>query len=101
MPVETRENLPRTMRAVRCHGPEDYRLEEVPTPTPGPDEVVIHLDACGVCASDVKCFLGAPLFWGDEHRKAYVQAPVTAGHELIGTVVALGEGAGDKHGLQL
>ena len=90
------DRLPATMRAVRCYGPEDYRLEEVPVPRPGPGEVVIKLDACGICASDVKCFIGAPLFWGDEHRTPYVQAPVTAGHELIGTVWALGEGAGEN-----
>jgi threonine dehydrogenase-like Zn-dependent dehydrogenase len=101
MRAATLEPLPTTMRAVRCHGPEDYRLEEVETPVPGPGEVVIKLDACGVCASDVKCFIGAPLFWGDAHRKGYVQAPVTAGHELIGTVAALGAGAGEKYGLQL
>ncbi len=93
-------SLPRTMRAVRCHAPEDYRLEEVPVPTPAAGEVVIKLDACGVCASDVKCFIGAPLFWGDANRKPYVEAPVTAGHELIGTIVALGEGAAEKYGLE-
>ena len=92
--------LAASMRAVRCHGPEDYRLEEVPVPQPGPGEVLIKVDACGICASDVKCFMGAPLFWGDAHRKGYVQPPVIAGHEFIGTVWALGEGAGSG-GLQL
>ncbi len=101
MDAVTLDTLPRTMRAVRCVGPEDYRLEERPVPTPGPGEVLIRLDACGVCASDVKCFVGAPLFWGDAGRKPYVQAPVTPGHELIGTVVALGEGAGALHDLAL
>lgn len=101
MSYVTLDTLPRTMRAVRCHGPEDYRLDEVPVPVPGPGEVVIRLEACGICASDVKCFSGAPLFWGDANRPAYVQPPVTAGHELIGTVVALGEGAAEKYGLQL
>lgn len=95
------ETLPRVMRAVRCIGPEDYRLEEVPVPMPGLGEVLIRLDACGVCASDVKCFDGAPMFWGDTTRPAYVQAPVTAGHEFIGTVVGLGEGAGARHGLEI
>lgn len=89
------------MRAVRCHAPQDYRLEEVGVPRPRPGEVVIRLDACGVCASDVKCYMGAPLFWGDETRQPYVQAPVTAGHELIGTVAALGEGAGKRYGLEI
>lgn len=101
MSVATREGLPRTMRAVRCIGPEDYRLEELPVPQPGPGEILIKLDACGICASDVKCFVGAPMFWGDAHRAGYVQAPVTPGHELIGTVVALGDGAGERHGLAL
>jgi threonine dehydrogenase-like Zn-dependent dehydrogenase len=88
-----------TMRAVVCHGPEDYRLEERPVPTPGPGEVVIRIEAAGVCASDVKCYTGAPLFWGDDNRVGYCQAPITAGHEFIGTVVALGEGAGERDGL--
>ena len=92
-------SLPKTMRAVVCHGPEDYRLEELPVPAPGPGEVVIRVSACWVCASDVKCYVGAPLFWGDAHRKGYVQAPVTPGHELIGEVVALGEGASAQYGL--
>lgn len=100
MKVTTLDRLPKSMRAVRCHGPEDYRLEEVPVPLPVRGEIVIKVDACGVCASDVKCFHGAPLFWGDEHRQPYVQAPVTAGHELIGTVWALGDGAGEQYGLK-
>ena len=52
-----------------CHEPWDYRLEEVPMPEAGPGEVVIKVNACGVCASDIKCYTGAPLFWGDEHRE--------------------------------
>ncbi len=90
-----------TMRAVRCIGPQDYRLEELPVPLPGAGEVLVKLDACGICASDIKCFSGAPLFWGDKDRKPYVQPPVTPGHELIGTVVALGEGAGETHDLKV
>jgi threonine dehydrogenase-like Zn-dependent dehydrogenase len=95
------ETLPRTMRAVVCHGPEDYRLQELPTPQAGPGEVVVKIEAAGICASDVKCYKGAPMFWGDESRQGYCQAPITAGHEFIGTVVALGESAAEQHGLQL
>ena len=29
-------DVPRSMKSVVCHGPEDYRLEELPTPTAGP-----------------------------------------------------------------
>ncbi|CCW36428.1 theronine dehydrogenase-like Zn-dependent dehydrogenase [Chthonomonas calidirosea] len=99
--VSIHGELPKTMKAVRCHGPEDYRLEEVGVPMPGPGEVLVRVEACGICASDVKCFMGAPLFWGDAFRKGYVQAPVTAGHEFIGRVVALGEGAAERHGLKV
>lgn len=101
MSVATLGTLPKTMRAVRCHAPKDYRLEEIPVPTPQAGEVLIRVDAAGICASDIKCYLGAPLFWGDANRTAYVQPPVTAGHEFIGTVVALGEGAGERYGLSL
>ncbi len=90
-----------TMRAIVCYAPLDYRLEEVPIPNAGPGEVVIQVNACGVCASDIKCYTGAPLFWGDKNRKPYVEAPVIAGHEFIGEVVQLGEGAGEEYGLKL
>lgn len=93
------EPLPRTMPGVVCHGPEDYRLEELQTPHAEPGEVVIRVDAAGICASDVKCYTGAPMFWGDANRDGYCQAPITAGHEFVGTVVALGEGASEKYGL--
>ncbi len=94
-------SLPKTMQAVICHGPENYRLEERPVPIPGPDEVLIRVLSTGICASDIKCYTGAPLFWGDDQRQGYCQAPVTPGHEFVGEVVALGEGAGAKHKLDL
>ncbi len=89
------------MQAIVCHAPLDYRLEEVPIPHAGPGEIVIKVTACGVCASDIKCYTGAPLFWGDEHRKPYVETPVIAGHEFIGEVVQIGDGAAEKHSLKL
>jgi threonine dehydrogenase-like Zn-dependent dehydrogenase len=95
------ETLPRTMAAVVCHGPEDYRYEEWRTPEPGPGEVVLKVDTVGICASDLKCFLGAPLFWGTGDKPGYCQAPVIPGHEFVGRVAALGEGAGAKYGLKL
>ena len=41
-------------------------------------------DAHGVCASDIKCYTGAPLFWGDKHRQSYVKASVIALHDFDG-----------------
>jgi threonine dehydrogenase-like Zn-dependent dehydrogenase len=93
--------LPATMQAVVCYGPHDYRLEERPVPRPGPEEVVVRVRAAGICASDLKCYLGAPLFWGDDRREGYCQPPVIPGHEFVGEVVALGEGASERYGLAL
>ena len=101
MALLPREPLPKTMKAVVCHAPKDYRLEQLPTPQAAPGEVVVKVESCGVCASDIKCFLGAPLFWGDERRQGYVDVPVVPGHEFVGEVVQLGEGAGEKYGLEL
>ena len=88
------------MPAIVAHGPGDYRFEDRPVPKPGPGEVVIKVKSAGICASDIKCYTGAPMFWGDEHRAGYCQAPVTPGHEFVGEVVALGEGAGELYKLQ-
>ena len=93
--------IPKTMASVVCHGPEDYRLEELPVPEVGPGEVLVRGKSAGICASDLKCYLGAPLFWGDAHRAGYCQPPITPGHEFAGEVVALGEGAAEKYGLAL
>ncbi|GIV78089.1 MAG: erythritol/L-threitol dehydrogenase [Litorilinea sp.] len=101
MGIQTLESLPKTMAAVVCHGPEDYRLEEYPTPTPGPGEVLLRVESVGICASDLKCYMGAPLFWGTGDTPGYCQPPVIPGHEFVGRVVALGEGAGEKYGLSL
>jgi len=93
--------IPDTMRAVVTHGPNDYRLEDVPVPQAGRGEVLAKVEACGVCASDVKCYKGADMFWGGNGQPRYVQAPVIPGHEFIARVVALGENAGERHGVQL
>ena len=71
--------LPRTMSAVVCRGPRDYRLEEWAVPRPGPGEIVVRVHSVGICASDLKCYLGAPLFWGDANRVGYCQPPVIPG----------------------
>ena len=81
------------MQAVVCHGPKDYRLERVTKPSPGPQELVIQIVACGICASDCKCHGGAAMFWGGNGKPAWVKAPVIPGHEFFGVVVEAGPGA--------
>jgi threonine dehydrogenase-like Zn-dependent dehydrogenase len=91
--------VPATMPAVICHGPEDYRLEEVPTPTPGPGEALIRVEAVGICASDLKCYHGAAKFWGDDTRPAWAETQVIPGHEFVGEVVQLDETAAGRWGI--
>ena len=95
------ETLPNSMEAVVCHGPEDYRLEERNVPTPGPGEVVIKVHSAGICASDIACYVGTPGYWPSGKVPGYVQPPVIPGHEFVGTVAALGEGAKEKYGLEI
>ena len=86
------------MTAIVCHGPEDYRVEQVARPTPGPNEMVIRIGACGVCASDCKCWQGAKMFWGGDNP--YVKPPVIPGHEFFGYVDELGEFAAEHFGVK-
>ncbi|MFD8087258.1 alcohol dehydrogenase catalytic domain-containing protein [Kitasatospora sp. NPDC059722] len=63
-----------------------FAVEEVPVPVPGPGEVLIKVEAAGVCLSDVHLIDGTlkPFYLpGDK---------VTLGHEVAGTVHTLGEG---------
>src|SRR5215208_5686240 len=74
--------IPDTMQAVICHGPENYQLEEVAVPRPGPGEALIKVEATGICASDLKCYHGAAKFWGDESRPAWAETEVIPGHGI-------------------
>ena len=69
------------MRVARSFAPGDVRIEEAQDPEPGPGEVVCEVLACGVCASDVTDWYVAP------------RLPAVLGHELVGTISALGPGA--------
>ncbi|MFJ9671638.1 zinc-binding dehydrogenase [Streptomyces sp. NPDC101221] len=75
------------MLAARLHVPSrTLRLEEVPRPQPGPGEVLVKVEAAGVCLSDVHLIDGTLtplLLQGDT---------VTLGHEVSGTVVETGAG---------
>ena len=93
--TSTGAEVPQTMQAVVCHGPEDYRLEELPVPTRGSGELLIQVEAVGICASDLKCYHGAAKFWGDENRPSWAETDVVPGHEITGRVVGM-----DDHGRQ-
>jgi len=88
------------MLAVVGYKPQDYRLEKVPVPKAGPEEVIIKVKRVGICASDLKCYQGADRFWKGPPAP-YVKPPFIPGHEFIGEVVELGPGAAKKYGLKI
>src|SRR6266540_3718923 len=72
------------MRAALFYGGPDIRVEELPRPEPGPGEVLVRVRAAGICGSDLHGYRRArpePAGPGREN-----------GHELAGTVAALGAG---------
>lgn len=74
-----------TYKAVVAIAPGQLELVERPVPTPGPGQVRIEVEACGVCHSDsatVEGFAGVP----------YPRVP---GHEVIGRIDAVGDGVQD------
>jgi threonine dehydrogenase-like Zn-dependent dehydrogenase len=89
------------MKAVVAYAPHDYRLEERGVPAAGPDDVLVQVEACCVCASDVKTFKGAETLWGGGRNPAWIQPPVVPGHEFLGHVAALGERAAHTRGLHV
>ncbi len=97
--AESAVTIPEQMTAVICHGPENYQLEQVAVPTPGPGEALVKVEAVGICASDLKCYHGAPKFWGDANRPAWAETEVIPGHEFVGTVVQLDDEAAAKWGI--
>ena len=76
--------IPNTMKAAVLHGAGDLRVEEVPVPALGPDDALVRVRACGICASDVHYLVHGRI------GKYVVEQPMIVGHELAGDVVAIG-----------
>jgi len=83
-------NLPEKMKAIVAYAPGDYRFEIVDTPHAKEGEMVLKVEACGICAGDTKAFAGAESFWGGNGQPAYIKAPMIPGHEFVGSVVEIG-----------
>lgn len=91
-----RAELPEKMKALVAYAPGDYRLEEYKTPRAGEGEIIIKVEACGICAGDMKSYHGAPSFWGGAGTAPYIKAPMIPGHEFVGYVVEIGDNV-DAH----
>jgi threonine dehydrogenase-like Zn-dependent dehydrogenase len=75
------------MRAAVYEGEGRLVVRDVPDPVPAPDEVLIEVEACGVCGSDVQIINVPP-----GHPST---PPVIIGHEFVGRVRAVGSAVND------
>ena len=86
---ETNKNIPKTMRAAVYRGVDDVRVETVPVPlnedgTIAAGEVLVKIHTCGICGTDLKKI----------HTGSHA-APRIFGHEMAGTIAAVGTGVAD------
>lgn len=68
------------MRVSTWHGGINFTVDEVPDPSPGPDDLIVEVDTVGICGTDVHITQG--LF--------PATPPTVLGHEFSGTIVAVG-----------
>ena len=69
------------MRAAVYRGANDLRIEQLPVPEVAAGEMLVRVDACGICGTDIK-----------KIQRGLLPAPRVFGHEIVGTVVRLGGG---------
>ena len=80
--------MPSTMRAAVVHAfDQPLRIEELPVPQPGPGEILVKVEASGVCHTDLHAARG------DWPVKPAL--PFIPGHEGVGLVAAVGAGVTD------
>ncbi|MGW8270138.1 MAG: zinc-dependent alcohol dehydrogenase family protein [Burkholderiales bacterium] len=76
------------MRAMRLHAAhEKLRCDHLPIPDPGPGQLLVKVHACGVCRTDLHIVDG---------ELTEPKLPLVPGHEIVGTVEALGAGV-ERH----
>ncbi|HEY1644090.1 MAG TPA: alcohol dehydrogenase catalytic domain-containing protein [Streptosporangiaceae bacterium] len=75
-----------TIQALRIHARGDLRLEDIPARRPEPGQAVVRIEYGGICGSDIH-------YWRDGAVGASVlKAPMTLGHEIVGTVLRAAAG---------
>lgn len=72
--------VPSTMRAAVYRAPDQVVPETVPVPLIGPGEVLVRIEACGICGTDLKKI----------HTGSH-SAPRVFGHEMAGHIAAIGD----------
>lgn len=75
--------MTKTMLAAVYHGPDDLRVENVPMPEIGPDELLLRVLRANICGTDLRILHGG-------HRKYPPGTTRIPGHEVVGEVAATG-----------
>ena len=75
----------RTMRAVVYHGPLDVKVESMAVPACGEGGLLVKVDACAVCGSDMKAY---------KSGNPRMRPPIVMGHEFAGVIVENRAGSG-------
>jgi D-arabinitol dehydrogenase (NADP+) len=70
------------MKAVVYSAPREFSVREVPLPEPGPGDVRVRVELAGVCGTDLHIHDGT----------FFATFPLTPGHEMVGTIEAMGPG---------
>ncbi|MBT8333612.1 MAG: alcohol dehydrogenase catalytic domain-containing protein, partial [Deltaproteobacteria bacterium] len=68
------------MKSVVCYGAKDLRLEEQEQPVAGPDQVLINIEAGGICGSDLHYYNHGGF------GTVRIKEPMILGHEVSGRV---------------
>src|SRR5687767_6103108 len=91
----TKTGRPTLMKAAVVHSfSEPLRLEEVETPVPGRGEILVRIEASGICHTDIHAARGD---WPVKPTPPFVP-----GHEGVGTITAVGAGVpADRVGLRV
>jgi L-iditol 2-dehydrogenase len=71
------------MKAIVYHAPGDVRIEEIAKPACSDGALLVQVDACAVCGTDLKSY---------HHGNPRIKAPLVMGHELTGLVAEVGRG---------
>lgn len=81
------------MMAVVVHAGDEFAYESVPRPVAGPGELILRIEATGICAADRQIY--------SKNHPWQLPDPYFPGHEYVGRVVQAGEGASERTGLVL
>jgi len=69
------------MKAAVLKTIENLKVEEIPKPVPSPGEILIKIEACTICGTDIKAY---------HHGHKHIRFPRVTGHELAGEIVEVG-----------